>query len=399
MAELERCLRDALDEFKTQFAGEPPTIAVFAPGRVNLIGEHTDYNDGYVLPMALPLVTVIVGRRSSSSECRLVSTAVSDLCPPFSVPPYPPPDTPLVPVDGPTWAKYVKGVVALMNQDGGVPAFDAVITSCVPLGGGVSSSASLEVATCLFIEQLRGGCGLSLVEKALLCQQSEHRYAGNKCGIMDQFVSVMAQEGHALLIDCRNHATENIPLSDSKLVVMVTDTGVRHHLVDGEYNKRRESCYSAAKKMGVASLRHASLNQLEGCGLDETELRRARHVITEIQRTEAARDALKKGDYQTFGQLMNESHVSLRDDYEVSCPELDQLVELAKQDKRVYGSRMTGGGFGGCTVTLLPHELVEETKERMKAKYAGNPQFFVACASSGAGVVSEERLRALLESV
>ncbi|XP_064406526.1 galactokinase-like isoform X2 [Halichondria panicea] len=313
MADLEGCLQAALAEFKAQFGGESPSIAVYAPGRVNLIGEHTDYNDGFVLPMALPLVTVIVGRRSSSKECRLVSKAVNDLCPPFPVPAYPPPGLEEVNLDGPRWALYVKGVVALMNKDGGVPVFDAVITSCVPLGGGVSSSASLEVATCLFVEQLKGGCGLGLVDKAMLCQQSEHRYAGNKCGIMDQFVSVMAQEGHALLIDCRDHATENIPLSDPSLVVMVTDTGKRHELsVGGEYNKRRESCYSAASKMGVASLRLAKLEQLEGSGLTDVELRRARHVITEIARTQDARDALKNGDYKTFGHLMNQSHASLR---------------------------------------------------------------------------------------
>lgn len=397
---LRRCLKEAKDLFEKKYGGEA-TIAVSAPGRVNLIGEHTDYNDGFVLPMALPLMTVIVGRKCNSAECSVLSTAdLKDEAKEqqFPVPAHPGSGTEVVSMEGPLWIKYVKGVVALMNAEGGVPGFEAVITGCVPLGGGVSSSASLEIAVALFVQELQAGREISRVDLALLCQQAEHRYAGNKCGIMDQFICSMAEEGKALLIDCKQPLEANcacqVPFSDGELVVLVTDSGVRHALAGGaqEYNKRRASCESAAAKLNVKSLRYASMeNLIEAKGqLSEVEFKRARHVIGEIARTQQAAEALQKSDYRLFGELMYASHESLQEDYEVSCPELDQLVKISRQVSGVYGCRMTGGGFGGCTVTLVQSNALQTLQQHIKDEYscASEVKFFQALASPGAAVVT-----------
>jgi galactokinase len=389
------CLKEAVAVFKEKISGDAmPTVAAYAPGRVNLIGEHTDYNGGCVFPMALHRVTVIVGRRSSSGSCRVITTSTvkgeTDVTFPVPTPPAQPDG--LVQLPSPFWSHYFQGVVALMSRGvaSGVPPFEAVISTCVPIGGGLSSSAALEVATCLFVEELCRQEGIALPprtkqDNALLCQMAEHRYAGAPCGIMDQFVSILAEDTKALYIDCRcqpdgNYLTESVPLPllTNGLVVLITNSNVKHNVGDGTYKWRRDKCFAACDKLKVGLLRDISsvqkIEELSGLLSHSSdggpsEYACAKHVVSEIQRTIEAREALKAGDFRLFGQLMNESHISLRDLYKVSCEELDRLVELAKEDSEgVYGSRLTGAGFGGCTVTLLKKEAVDSTIQRMKVR-------------------------------
>ncbi|OPJ88588.1 galactokinase [Patagioenas fasciata] len=380
-----RLLAAARREHEAAF-GEAPVLAAWAPGRVNLIGEHTDYNCGFVLPMALQLGTVLVGSRTKDRTISIITTS-ADADEPRRVQfPAPSQSSPLSPGQ-PRWANYVKGVIQ-HYKGGPMPGFSAVIASDIPLGGGLSSSAALEVATYTFLQQLCPDDG-DLVAKALLCQKAEHTFADMPCGIMDQFISVMGKEGHALLIDCRSMETVLVPLTDASLAVLITNSNVRHTLTGSEYPTRRRQCEEAAAALGKESLRDATMAELEAAKsrLGEEVYRRARHVISEIARTEQAAQALKNRDYKTFGKLMVESHNSLRDDYEVSCPELDELVAAALEVKGVYGSRMTGGGFGGCTVTLLKAEAAEEAQRHIQEKYSRTATFYLTKPSEGAKVL------------
>ncbi|XP_060620655.2 galactokinase isoform X1 [Anolis sagrei] len=365
--------------------GMEPRVAVSAPGRVNLIGEHTDYNQGFVLPMALQMSTVMVGSPREDKTICIVTTAEEAEEPrkvEFTVPEE---GVTLNPGE-PHWANYVKGVVQHYKA-APLSGFNAVISSNVPLGGGLSSSASLEVAVYTFLQQLCPDDG-DPVAKALVCQKAEHTFAMMPCGIMDQFISVMGKEGHALLIDCRSLETRLVPLADPNVVVLITNSNVRHTLTGSEYPTRRHQCEEAAKVLGKPSLREATLADLEKAKvlLSQEVYRRAKHVIGEIERTAMAVEALQSRDYRQFGQLMVESHNSLRDDYEVSCPELDELVSAAMEVPGVYGSRMTGGGFGGCTVTLLESGAAEKVVKHIKEKYSGTPTFYFSKPSDGAKV-------------
>ncbi|XP_068162159.1 galactokinase isoform X1 [Antennarius striatus] len=370
-----------------EFGGEAPRVAACAPGRVNLIGEHTDYNQGLVLPMALPLVTVVVGSQTSGQDVTVVTTT-KDADEPrrvnFSLPSD---GSPLAP-GSPKWANYVKGVIQ-HHRAPPVPGFKAVISSSVPLGGGLSSSASLEVGVYTFLQQLKQDDG-DKVSKALACQQAEHTHAGVPCGIMDQFVSVLGREGHALLIDCRSLEATPVPLTDPNLVILITNSNVKHSLTGSEYPTRRRQCEEAASILGKESLRDATMKDLEEARarLDDVTYNRARHVIEEIERTVHAAEALKRGAYQEFGQLMVESHNSLRDLYEVSCRELDELVSAAMEVEGVFGSRMTGGGFGGCTVTLLQASATDRAILHIQERYSGTPTFYVTTPSDGARALS-----------
>ncbi|XP_037094742.1 galactokinase-like [Pollicipes pollicipes] len=382
---LESLLKEARAAFQAEF-GRPPPLAACAPGRVNLIGEHTDYNDGLVFPMALPLVTVVVGGPSASGQCH-VTTLAAGADQPLSVQFAPPSAAaPLTP-GPPAWSNYVKGVAA--NFKGGVEPFEAVLASTVPLGAGLSSSASLEVALYTFLEALTGRAAESLREKALQCQKAEHEFPGMPCGIMDQFISAMGQADNALLIDCRSLESTLVPLADHQISVLITNSNVRHALTGSEYPSRRRACHETARLLGVKALRDASMALLDErkADISEEDFRRARHVVTEIARTEAAATAFADGDYATAGRLMNESHASLRDDFEVSCAELDQLQELASSVDGVFGSRMTGGGFGGCTVTLLKQTSVEACIARMREGFSGSATFYVCRPADGARVV------------
>lgn len=377
----------ALRTFAEKF-GEEASICVYAPGRVNLIGEHTDYNDGFVLPMALPMVTVIVGKSHPGKKTRIFS--LSDVVGTVNEFEFEAGCRTDIKPGEPKWANYIKGCIANFICD--VSAFNAVIVSTVPAGSGLSSSAALEVATYTFLEILSGKKPEKPEQKALACQKAEHDFAGVPCGIMDQFISAMGKKGCALLLDCRNLVTKQIPmLHIDNYVFLITNSNAPHKLSSSAYCERRDCCYEAAKLLGKKSLRDANINDilaLTSRNASDRVVKRARHVITEIQRTLDAAVALEKGDFQQFGRLMNESHDSLRDDYEVSSKELDSLVSAAREVDGVLGSRLTGAGFGGCTVTLLRKDTVDKTIQHIKAKYPGTPAFYIATPFGGAREIS-----------
>ena len=318
------------------------------------------------------------------------------------------------PLKSPKWANYVVGVLALFlerTKPNQKQPFRILIATSVPIGGGLSSSASIEVAMCTFLELLYQNSStnthqLSKVDKALLCCKAEQTYANVPCGIMDQYTACMAEPDHALLIDCRDNTSKSIPMKNKDVCVLVTNSNVKHELVAGTYAERVQHCQEAAKILGHKKLREVtSMKELESAreNMSSVIYKRARHVVTEIKRTEAGAKALSADDYNEFGRLMYESHESLRDDFEVSCEELDQLVELARSVDGVYGSRMTGGGFGksvfkfhymiilfffvysgGCTVTLVAKSSVEKCIETIKKGYKGTANFYEFKPSDGA---------------
>ena len=391
MAKQNRHGADALIERAgTVFANHFDRNAEFvsmAPGRVNLIGEHTDYNDGFVLPMAIERRTVIVASLNRSARMRIVAADLDEEMATFLIEGVSPGKT--------AWTNYIKGVIAQFHEAGQpVPGFDAVVVSDVPLGGGLSSSAALEVATASLIEQLLG-IQVDPTRKALWCQAAEHAFAGMPCGIMDQFISVMGKHDHALLIDCRSHDTRLVRLDDPDVVVLIANSNVKHELTGSEYPTRRKQCEQAVEVLAkhfpdVKALRDATMTQLDQvrAEMDPVVYRRARHVIGENERTQLAADALDRRDYAEMGRLMVESHRFLRDDYEVSCPELDTLVELATAHDAVFGSRMTGGGFGGCTVSLVRADAVEAVNAHLSDGYRTahglTPTCFATKAADGA---------------
>ncbi|XP_078741306.1 galactokinase isoform X2 [Lampetra fluviatilis] len=356
------------------------------------MGDHIDYNLGGVLPAALPLVTVMVGGQSGDDSVTVVSmaTGIGQSEASFLVPT---PSRPLTPGgEGPHWANYVKGVVQGYPVRP-LPGFCAVVISSVPLGSGLSSSAALEVATYSFLQGLCPDAeSLTLTERASICQRAEAEFAGVPCGVMDQFVSFMARPGHALHIDCRSLQAVAVEVS-GVVSLLVMDTGVRHALTSGEYAVRRAQCCEGAALLGVSSLRDATLAMLEGLGerLGERLVRRVRHVLTEMRRVDVTVAALRERDFVKVGQLMAESHASLRDDYEVSCPEADQLVRLSSACPGVLGARITGGGFGGCVVAMVTGDTRQEEEENLQGlvrhvqeHYSGQAKFYRAEPSGGA---------------
>ncbi|XP_032676899.1 galactokinase-like [Odontomachus brunneus] len=374
-----RTLRTFTEKF-----GESAAVCVYAPGRVNLIGEHTDYNEGFVLPMALPMVTVIAGKSHGGQKTKIVS--LSDAVGEINEFEFEMSSRADIKPGVPKWANYVKGCIANFICD--VPAFNAVIASSVPVGAGLSSSAALEVATYTFLEALSGKKSEKPEEKVLACQKAEHDFAGVPCGIMDQFISVMGKEGCALLLDCRDLAIKQIPMQHmDDYIFLITNSNAPHKLSSSAYCERRDCCYEAARMLGKKSLRDADMSDIRALisqKVSDRVVRRARHVVTEIQRTLNAAEALEQGDFERFGQLMNESHDSLRDDYEVSSTELDSLVSAAREVNGVLGSRLTGAGFGGCTVTLLKKNAVDKAIQHMRTKYTGTPTFYIATPTGGA---------------
>ena len=374
--------------------GRPPRWVAAAPGRVNVIGEHTDYNDGFVLPMAIDRYTVIAAAppakdrnivrfRSTQAD----GTAVIDL------------SQPLKPAAKGAWFSYPLGVIAGFSARYAKPGgFDALIHSTVPFGGGLSSSAALEVATATVLEAVTGH-KLDPLDKALLCQRAEHEYAGMPCGIMDQFISVMGKQDHLLLLDCRSRTTELVPMTDPSVAVLITNTNVKHELTGGGYAKRRAQCEEAARVLGVASLRDATAGLLDNARgkLDPVVWRRACHVIGEIQRTLDAAKAARASDWPALGQLMYASHFSLRDNYEVSCAELDAVVEIAQAigpAGGIMGCRMTGGGFGGCTVALVRAQALPAISATIAAEYEKRtgikPSLFVSRPAAGATIITQQ---------
>ena len=387
-------LKELTDHTVKEFVnmyGRQPRWIVAAPGRVNIIGEHTDYNDGFVLPMAIELYTVIAADRpaGNTKQIHLVSTCCEkpaniDLA------------QPLKPFPKGTWANYPLGVIAAFVARGLNPGgFDAMIHSTVPFGGGLSSSAALEVATATLLEVITGK-KLDLVEKALLCQKAEHEYAGMPCGIMDQFISIMGRENQVLLLDCRSRKPELVPMSDPSITVLIVNTNVRHQLTGSEYPARRKQCETAAKILGVPSLRDATTDLLEHAKgrMDKDVYHRARHVIGEIERTKHAAEGIHASNWPAVGELMYASHRSLRNDYEVSCKELDTVVEIAKSigpKGGMFGCRMTGAGFGGCAVALVKTDAVDAISKKLAADYKKKTgieaTIFVSRPAAGATVI------------
>lgn len=356
------------EAFREQFGkdGEPRLFR--APGRVNLIGEHTDYNDGFVLPMAIDRETVVAARAKDNRRVRVHSlnsreTAEFDL------------DNPGQKQRG-IWLDYVEGVAQSLQARGlRLRGADLLLSSNVPAGSGLSSSAALEISVGMALLEI-SGIEVDRVALALAGQQAEHVYVGTKCGIMDQLVAACGHRGHALLIDCRSLEMTQIPLETSEVVIAICDTRVKHELSSSEYNTRRAECERGVQIFSellphVRALRDVSLVdfQMYEKHLPDPVRARCRHVVTENARTLAAASALRANDFKEMGQLMLKSHESLRDDYEVSCRELDVLVEIASSIDGVYGARMTGGGFGGCTVNLVRAATLEKFQERVTAEY------------------------------
>jgi len=394
-----------IEQLKSAFAasfGAKPAGVVRAPGRVNLIGEHTDYNDGFVLPIAIDRQTIAAWSPRPDTKVLLRSAQA------------PGQDAELdlagdIRLGEPKWANYCRGVAAGLRAHGlTLAGCNVMFDSDVPIGGGLSSSASLEVATAMAMlaaaapvagagaaGAAQSGSKIAPRELALICQKAEHDFAGAPCGIMDQSIAILGQPGRALLLDCRSGETRQIPFDDPNVVLLVADTEVKHAINDGGYAARRDQCHAAAAKLQAPALRDVDQARLDQAGLDGVlagkELMRARHVVGEISRTLRAVEALAAGDYAAFGRLMYGSHESLRDDYEVSCEELDAVVELARPLAGVYGARMTGGGFGGCAIVLAragrAKAIADAVAAGFDARFGRRCPIFATRAAQGASVV------------
>ncbi len=370
---------DIAREFLRCF-GQEPVWVVRAPGRVNLIGEHTDYNEGFVLPLAIDRA-IWIGLRPRQDRTVAVYSVDFQQQKEFSLEGLQPSQ------DG--WLEYLKGVAWVLGEAGyRLTGWEGVLMGDVPQGAGLSSSAALEMATARAFAAV-SEIAWDPVRMALLSQKAENQWVGVQCGIMDQLVSSAAQAGHALLIDCRSLHTKPTPLPEGTAVV-VLDTGTRRGLVDSAYNQRRQQCETAAKTLGVRALRDVTLQQLEAAAgrLDPVTFRRARHVATENARTLEAAEAMRRGDKHRLGQLMDASHQSLRDDYEVSSEALNRMVELARAHPACYGARMTGAGFGGCAVALVDAAGAEDFVRTVGPAYqqatGHQPALYVCRATQGA---------------
>ncbi len=365
--------------------GYPATHTFQAPGRVNLIGEHTDYNDGFVLPCAIDYQTVISAAPRTDRTVRVIAADYDNQTDEFSL------DAPILAHDSQQWSNYVRGVVKhLLNRDKSFGGADLVISGNVPQGAGLSSSASLEVAVGTVFQQLYH-LPLDGAQIALNGQEAENQFVGCNCGIMDQLISALGKKDHALLLDCRTLGTRAVSMPQGVAVIII-NSNFKRTLVGSEYNTRREQCETGARFFQQPALRDVSLEQFNAVAaeLDPLVAKRVRHVLTENQRTLEAADALEKGDLQRMGELMAASHASMRDAFEITVPQIDTLVEIVKEtigDKG--GVRMTGGGFGGCIVALVPEALVSQVQDAVAAQYEAKTgikeTFYVCKASEGAG--------------
>ena len=371
------------EKFLETFGAEPDLVAA-APGRVNLIGEHIDYSEGFVLPFAIKDRTLAAARQRDDSIVRIASVQrrnkivtvdIKDVKPGLKG----------------EWERYALGVLWSMGVTSGV---DLMIDGHVPLGAGLSSSAALECSVATAVNHLFD-MGFSLEELARLTQRAENQYVGVPCGIMDQSVSLMATNGFALLLDCRDLSTRNIPfdVASHGLELLIIDTQAHHALTDGGYAERRASCESVAAKLSIKSMRELTMEQLDSSRhlITETEYIRARHAVTEMKRVLDCVEALSVGDFVKVGQLINASHVSLRDDYTVSCPELDTAVD-ASLAAGAMGSRMVGGGFGGSAIALIQASKTTQTIRAVEKAFADKkfktPRFFTSLPSQGAELIS-----------
>ncbi|CAB4530907.1 MAG: galactokinase [Actinobacteria bacterium] len=374
----------AIEEKFLKTFGEEPDLVAAAPGRVNLIGEHIDYSEGFVLPFAIKDRTLAAVRKRGDSSVRIASAQrrnkivtvdIADVKPGLKG----------------EWERYALGVLWSMGVTSGV---DIMIDGHVPLGAGLSSSAALECSVATAMNHLFD-MGFNLEELARLTQKAENQYVGVPCGIMDQSVSLMATQGFALLLDCRDLSTRNIPfdVASHGLELLIIDTQAHHALTDGGYAERRASCESVAAKLRVKSMRELTMTDLDAARdqITHTEYIRARHAVGEVKRVLDCVDALSIADFAKVGELINQSHVSLRDDYTVSCPELDTAVE-ASLAAGAMGSRMVGGGFGGSAIALIKASQTAQTIHAVENAFAYKkfkaPRFFTSLPSQGAEILS-----------
>jgi len=358
---------------------------------VNLLGEHVDYNDGLVMPAAIDRATYIAFSPTDSSQATLVAADLNQRASfsPQTIPSKTQTDSSALP----DWAQYPAGVMwALLEEQLATPALNAVYASNVPRGSGLSSSASVEMAFMIAWQTLAGWT-LPPMQRALLGQIAENQYVGVNCGIMDQFASACGVENNLLLLDCRSLEWKTIPLPED-ISIVIADTTVRRKLTSGEYNKRRAACEEAVRLLqqdlrNIKSLRDVSVKDFNRFAkkLPDDVSKRARHVVEEIERSKQAEALLEAGNIQRFGELMNECHISLRDLYEVSCPELDTMVRVAQSLEGCYGARLTGAGFGGCTVNLVAREMADKFASSIARGYESktslNPEIYITRASNG----------------
>ena len=379
--------------FQDTFKNEP-TLLARAPGRVNLIGEHTDYNDGFVMPIAIQYATTVVGRLRDDRTVRLHSV---DFRAGVSFPL----DEPLVKDANHPWSDYQKGVLSeFLKRGNRLRGCDLLIHGSVPIGAGLSSSASVEVATAAAVRDLNG-IVLPDVDMALLCQRAENEFVGMKCGIMDQFISGMGKKGKALFLDCRSLEYEIIPFPSDLYRVVILNTKVKRELTGSEYNERRRQCEEGVRELsvylpGIRALRDVRPADFKeyGVRLPDAVRKRCEHVVMENQRVLDFREGLKQRRRRNLGKLLLQSHESLRDLYEVSCPELDLMVDIAMGTEGVVGARMTGAGFGGCAIALVKKGSEKKLERRVKAQYPKKtgiqPEVYISAPSDGAKV---ERFR------
>ncbi|UPQ87467.1 galactokinase [Vibrio sinaloensis] len=383
-------MSELIQAVKTSFElmlGYQPTHIIQAPGRVNLIGEHTDYNDGFVLPCAINYQTVVAAAKRDDNLIRLVSVDYGNQVDEFDI------TQDITFQADKMWANYIRGVVKFLLARGHqFSGADISVSGNVPQGAGLSSSAALEVVIGQTFKELYA-LDISQAEIALNGQKAENEFVGCNCGIMDQMISAKGKENHAMLLDCRSLETESVSMPEQMSVVIINSNKQRG-LVDSEYNTRRAQCEEAARTFGVKALRDVTIEQFNEkvAELDELVAKRARHVITENDRTLEAAQALAAHDMKRMGELMAESHASMRDDFEITVKEIDTLVDIVKQVIGEQGGvRMTGGGFGGCIVAVMPPELVEPVKAAVEAQYQAatglKESIYVCQAKQGAGLV------------
>ncbi|MCG3732421.1 galactokinase [Vibrio cincinnatiensis] len=385
-------MSDLIQNVKASFEqvlGYAPSHIIQAPGRVNLIGEHTDYNDGFVLPCAINYQTVVAAAKREDSLVRVVSVDYGNAFDEFDI------TQEIKFQENKMWANYIRGVVkSLLERGYSFTGADISVSGNVPQGAGLSSSAALEVVIGQTFKELFN-LDISQADIALNGQQAENEFVGCNCGIMDQMISAEGRENHAMLLDCRSLATQAVPMPEEMAVVII-NSNKKRGLVDSEYNTRRQQCEEAARIFGVKALRDVTIEQFNEkvSELDDMVAKRARHVITENDRTVEAAQALKTHDMKRMGELMAESHASMRDDFEITVKEIDILVEMVKEVIGDQGGvRMTGGGFGGCVVALVPLLLVDKVKATVEAHYQAatglQASMYVCQATQGAGLVNE----------
>jgi galactokinase len=376
----------AIEAFQ-DVCGYQPTTFVQAPGRVNIIGEHTDYNDGFVMPCAIDFQALIACAKRTDGIVRLISVDYGNVQDAFEI------AKSITVSKDKLWANYMRGVIHFLKEKGyQMGGADIAITGNIPLGAGLSSSAALEVVTGQAMKALYD-LTVTQSDLAFISQASEHHFAGCNCGIMDQMISACGKKDHALLLDCRTLQTKAVAIPEAISIVII-NSNITHSLVDGAYNRLREQCEEAAHRLGKVALRDATLKELNASNIEQGSdvYKRAHHIITENSRVEACADALIAGDLQRVGEYMYVSHQSMRDDFEITVPEIDYIVQILTD---VIGSkggvRMTGGGFGGCCVALMPTDMVDQAKmiieEKYEAKTGIKASIYICNAQDGSGLL------------